>query len=93
MDDNVIRLASSGTTSGPEKNDVASWLRAMADQVDSGELGKDMHDGGTGSVISALVIFNVSYSDKFSCRIRRVGMSFLEAIGACQTMVHDMLHS
>lgn len=88
-DDKVVRLrdvadASTGETS------VAAWLRAMADQVDSGELG---------NVQRALVIFNVATGDteegkgQFCCKLRRTDdMSYLEALGALHTAVHDMLH-
>jgi hypothetical protein len=82
MDDGkIVRLVSD---SARTEDGISTWLRAMADQVDSGELG---------DVQGAVLVFTVSHGDNFSCKLRRTKMSFLETLGALRTIMHDMLHS
>lgn len=83
MDDGkVVRLVNeSDLASG---RGVSTWLRALADQIDS--------ESG-GNIVGAAVIFNVSYGDKFCCQLRRTNMSFLETIGALRTVAYDLFNS
>lgn len=64
----------------PEEN-LAAWLRMLADQVDSGEMPSK----------SAAIVFVVELEDGFCCRMRRHGLHYLGVIGAFKTMIHDML--
>jgi len=70
---------------GPDEETLSAWLRALADQVDSGEMPSK----------AAAIVFVVENFDcgGFACRMRRHKLHYLSVIGAFQTMVHDMLHA
>jgi hypothetical protein len=67
----------------PENGDLATWLRILADQVDSGEM----------PAKSAAIVFVVEETNGFCCRMRRHGMHYLTVIGAFKTMTRDMLEA
>jgi hypothetical protein len=89
-DDKVIRLVARRENGGDKtvgEEDVPAFLRALAARIESGEFENVI-------VAGAVVVLNVEQSDsKFSLKLRRTRMSWLQALGALQTMAHDMLHS
>jgi hypothetical protein len=88
-DDKVVRLTARRENGGDKtvgEEDVPAFLRALAARIENGEF--------KSAVAGAVVILNVDQSDNlFSLKLRRTRMSWLEALGALQTMAHDMLHS
>lgn len=89
-DDKVVRLVArrendEDKTVGEE--DVPAFLRALATRIESGEF-------ENATVTGAVVILHTEQSDNlFSLKLRRTRMTWLQALGALQTMAHDMLHS
>lgn len=70
---------------GPKEANLSAWLRALADEVDSGEM-------PASSAAIVFVVDDLGDEGGFCCRMRRHGIHFLGVVGAFQTMLHDMLH-
>ena len=89
-DDKIVRLVARRENGGDKtigEEDVPAFLRALATRIEGGEFENKI-------VAGAVVILNVEHSgDLFSLKLRRTHMSWLQALGALQTMAHDMLHS
>jgi hypothetical protein len=89
-DDKIVRLVARRENGGDKtigEEDVPAFLRALAARIESGEFESAV-------VAGAVVILNVEQpDDKFCLKLRRTHMSWLQALGALQTMAHDMLHS
>jgi hypothetical protein len=81
--DKVIRLRET-TPAGPSNTDLPGFLRALATQVESGEMPSK----------SAAVIFVCDREEatEFTTRMRRHNLHFLGVIGALEVMLHDMKH-
>jgi hypothetical protein len=89
-DDKVIRLVARRENGGDKtdgEEDVPTFLRALAARIESGGF-------ESATVTGAVVILHTEPSDNlFSLKLRRTRMTWLQALGALQTMAHDMLHS
>jgi hypothetical protein len=88
--DKVVRLVARRENGGDKtvgEEDVPAFLRALATRIESGEF-------ESAAVTGAIVIISTELPDNlFSLKLRRTRMSWLQALGALQTMAHDMLHS
>ena len=89
-DGKVVRLVARRENGGDKtvgEEDVPAFLRALATRIESGEF-------EDATVAGAIVILYMERpSNQFSLKLRRTRMSWLQALGALQTMAHDMLHS
>lgn len=89
-DDKVIRLVARRENGGDntvDEEDVPTFLRALATRIESGEF-------ESATVTGAVVILHTELSGSlFSLKLQRTRMPWLQALGALQTMAHDMLHS
>lgn len=85
----VIRLVARRENGGDktvDEEDVPTFLRALAARIESGEFESAIV---TGAVV---ILHTEPPGNLFSLKLRRTGMTWLQALGALQTMTHDMLH-